>query len=90
MPNAGLQTKQVGTPRSSGLSLMEQINAMYQSNFIDSNEKATMTNLILSGMETGDYTELNGLITEQCLRGPSENPFWNQMREILSEEEKHE
>jgi len=90
MPNAGLQTKQIGTPRSSGLSLMEQVNAMYQSGFIDNDEKANMTNLILSGMKTGDYTELYGLITEQCLRGPSENPFWDRMKETLSEEEKHE
>ena len=88
MPNARIQTKNSGTPRFSGLELMERVNAMYQSDFIGSDDKAKMTNLILSGMNTGDYTELNGIITGQCLRATDDNPFWNQMQEILSEEVK--
>jgi hypothetical protein len=86
MPYIESKTLRIGTPRFSGLELMECINAMYQSGFICSDEKTKMTNLVLSGMKSGDYTELCGLITEQCLRGPSDNSFWNQMQEILSEE----
>jgi len=86
MPNAGLQTIKIGTPRSSGLKLLDDVNAMYQSGFIGSDEKATMTKLISSGMDTGDFTELYGIIAEQCLRASPENPFWDQMRGFLSEE----
>jgi len=86
MPNAGPQTVRVATPRNSGLKLMEHVNAMYQSGFIGSDTKTQLTNLILTGMNTGDYTELSGIIAEQCPRASSENPFWNQMREFLNEE----
>lgn len=86
MPNVGLQTMKVGTPRSSGLKLLEHVNALYQSGFIGSDVKTNLTNLISLGIDTGDYTELYGLITEQCLRATPENPFWNQMRESLGEE----
>ena len=88
MPNADLQTKIIGTPRSSGLSLMELVNAMYQSGFIDGDDKTKMVKLILLGMNSGDFTELYGIITEQCLCGTGENPFWNQLKEILDEEVK--
>jgi len=86
MPNVGTQKMRVGTPRFSGLKLLECVNAMYQSSFIDSDAKAHMTDLIFSGMNNGDYTELNGIIAEQCHRAPSDNPFWDQMRNFLSEE----
>ncbi|MDR0287285.1 MAG: hypothetical protein LBI03_06240 [Clostridiales bacterium] len=86
MPNAELQTIKISTPRSSGLSLMERVNAMYQSGYIDSDCKTKTTKMILSGMNTGDYTELYGHITEQCSRTSADNPFWDQMKEILSKE----
>jgi len=88
MPNAGLQKWKVGTPRFSGLALLECLGAMYQSGFIGSGTKAQATLLIRNGMNTGDYTELNGYIAEQCRREQSGNPFWDQMKEILSEEGK--
>ena len=85
MPSVGSQTTILSTPRFSGLELMERVNALYQSGFIGSDDKASMTNLILFGMDTGDYTKLIGLITEQCRRSAPENPFWDQMKEILRE-----
>jgi len=88
MPNAELKTLKVGTPRFSGLELMELVNAMYQSEFIDSDDKKKMTKLITNGMNTGDYTELDSLVAEQCLRDSSGNPFWSQMKEFLRKETK--
>ena len=86
MPSARIQTKTTGTPRFSGLELMERVNAMYQSGFIGSGAKATMTNLISAGMNNGDFTELNGFVAEQYLHRVPSNPFWGQMQEILSKE----
>ena len=65
---------------------MECVNAMYQSGYIGSDVKGEMANLILIGMDTGDYTELIGFMTENYLCKIPENPFWDQMQEILSEE----
>ena len=88
MPSVETQPMRIGTPRFSGFELMERVNAMYQSRFIDKTTKACTTNLIMKGMKTGDYAELYGLVAEQCLRTMPENPFWAQMKEILSEEVK--
>ena len=88
MPNVESQKMRVGTPRFSGLELMECVNAMYQSGFIGSGTKARTILLIRNGMDDGNYTELYGLVTGQCLREQPGNPFWDQMKQILSEEVK--
>ena len=86
MPNVKTKTLMIGSPRFSGLKLMELVNAMYQSGFIGGGSKMKMTDLILKGMDSGDFTELYGIVAEQCPRASPSNPFWDQMRTTLSEE----
>jgi len=69
---------------------MNDVNAMYQSGFISNDTKKQLTDLISSGMNTGDYTELGGLITQQCRLASPDNHFWDQMREFLDKEVQQE
>ena len=87
MPNMKIQKTITGTPLFSGLELMERVNAMYQSNFINSEKRNELTTLIREGMNTGDYTELNDVIVEQRRCESRENPFWTQMTKILEDGE---
>jgi len=68
------------------MELMDCVNGLFQSRFIGNEEKTKITNLIIEGMTSEDFTELSGYIAEQCLRTEAGNPFYHRMQRILSEE----
>ena len=74
------------TPQHTAMELMKRINALYQSSFISIDEKAVLVRLVQVNMKSGDYTDIYECAKEQCLHASSENPFWKQMKEIISEE----
>ena len=87
MPNAEKQNRlKVRTPQFAALRLMNKVNALYQGNFIGTDEKAFLSQGIRSGMNTGDYTALYDWLDKICPRASPDNPFFSQMREILREE----
>jgi hypothetical protein len=87
MPNAEKQKRLHRLPKSAGLALADLVCALYQNKFITADENNKTALLILLGMTSdGDYSELEAFVAEQCPRASPDNPFWGQMREILSEE----